>query len=70
MCSSDLRAKTGLALLPEGRVGWWVGWVERGEDVFFFATVLEHPSDAPTFLAAHIDVTKALLGALHAFDQR
>jgi len=65
-----VRAKTGLALLPEGRVGWWVGWVERGEDVFFFATVLEHPSDAPTFLAARIDVTKALLGALHAFDQR
>mgnify|MGYP003342732974 CR=1 FL=1 len=56
-----IRAKTGFAVLPDRRVGWWVGWVERGARPYFFATVLEHPADAPTFLAARLDVTRAVL---------
>ena len=59
-----IRAKTGLAVLPDQRVGWWVSWVERGEDVFFFATVLEHPTDAPAFLPARIGVTRAIFRSL------
>ncbi|MEM8638004.1 MAG: class D beta-lactamase [Cyanobacteria bacterium P01_G01_bin.54] len=34
-----IRAKTGWAL--ETQVGWYVGYLERGEDVYFFATNLE-----------------------------
>lgn len=35
-----LRAKTGWA---EGnpQIGWWVGWIERGSDVYFFALNLD-----------------------------
>lgn len=40
-----LSAKTGMGRTPEGRpLGWWVGYVERGEDVFFFAFNLEADS--------------------------
>jgi len=40
-----LSAKTGMGETPEGRpLGWWVGWVERGKDVHFFAFNLEADS--------------------------
>ncbi|MEP0521182.1 MAG: class D beta-lactamase [Hyphomicrobiales bacterium] len=32
-----LRAKTGWALNPKPAVGWYVGWLEKGDDVLFFA---------------------------------
>ncbi|AGW14291.1 putative class D beta-lactamase precursor [Megalodesulfovibrio gigas DSM 1382 = ATCC 19364] len=32
-----LRAKTGVAVQDTPHIGWWVGWVERGEKVWFFA---------------------------------
>ncbi len=38
--SHTLRAKTAWA---EGnpQIGWWVGWIERGEDTYFFALNLD-----------------------------
>ncbi len=37
-----LSAKTGMGWTPQGRpLGWWVGYVERGGDVYFFAFNLE-----------------------------
>lgn len=59
-----LRAKTGLALVPGGQVGWWVGWVERGEDVFVFATVLESENPGPSFIPARLSVTRGVLQAM------
>lgn len=32
-----LRAKTGWAIRKEPGTGWWVGYVERGEKVYYFA---------------------------------
>jgi len=32
-----IRAKTGWAMGTEPQVGWYVGWVETGDDVWFFA---------------------------------
>lgn len=63
-----VRAKTGFATLPGQRIGWWVGWVERGDETYFFATVLEHPVEAASFLPARIDVTKSVLRALHVLE--
>jgi beta-lactamase class D len=59
-----LRAKTGLATVPGGEVGWWVGWVERGEDVFVFATALENNTPGPAFLPARLSITRAVLRAM------
>ena len=37
-----LRGKTGWAEVPEKHnVGWFVGWVERGDRLLFFASVIE-----------------------------
>lgn len=33
-----LSGKTGLALRDGGNIGWFVGYVEKGDDVYYFAT--------------------------------
>lgn len=42
-----LRGKTGWSWREGENLGWWVGWVERGEAVHFFALQIE--SDDPDF---------------------
>lgn len=42
-----LRGKTGWSLREGENLGWWVGWLERGEATYFFATTVE--SDDPDF---------------------
>jgi beta-lactamase class D len=42
-----LRGKTGWSWREGENLGWWVGWLERGEAVYFFATTVE--SDDPDF---------------------
>lgn len=65
-----LRAKTGLTTVPDpGSIGWWVGWVERGARVTFFATVLESAAAPADFAARRLAVTRCALertGALPA----
>lgn len=57
-----LRAKTGLTTVPDpGSIGWWVGWVERGARVTFFATVLESAAPAADFAAKRLSVTRCAL---------
>lgn len=60
-----IRSKTGWAV-PYGaeNVGWWVGWVERGSEVYFFATVLEANAPGETFGPARQRVTREVLGQL------
>lgn len=41
------RGKTGWSWHEGENLGWWVGWVERGTDVHFFAIQIE--SDDPDF---------------------
>ena len=36
-----IRAKTGWGMRFENQIGWFVGYVENGDDVFFFATNVE-----------------------------
>jgi beta-lactamase class D len=36
-----LRAKTGWGMRFENQIGWFVGYVENGDDVYFFATNVE-----------------------------
>jgi beta-lactamase class D len=36
-----IRAKTGWAIRVEDQIGWFVGYVEKGSDVYFFATNLQ-----------------------------
>jgi len=58
-----LRAKTGLTGgdAPTPNVGWWAGWVEKGEGRWFFALNIDslRPEDVPARKA----VVKAVLAA-------
>ena len=60
-----LSAKTGLAEVGDGEnTGWWVGWVERDSNVYFFATLLlaQHPDDS--FIPQRINVSRQILSQL------
>ena len=63
-----IRAKTGWATLPGEDVGWWVGWVERGADVYVFATSLESANPTAAFGPARERVTRQVLAALGVVD--
>jgi beta-lactamase class D len=54
-----IRAKTGWDGHVTPNIGWWVGWVERGADVIFFA--LNMDMSAPSHLAARMEIVRAIL---------
>ena len=54
-----LRAKTGWSGGPPPSVGWYVGYVERGHDVYFFATELDIRSDED--IRTRVELSRALL---------
>lgn len=39
-----LFAKTGWTTTPTPDIGWWVGWVEKGEHIFSFALNIDMPN--------------------------
>lgn len=64
-----LSGKTGAGNLPDGRfIGWLVGYVERGPDVYFFALNLEGATFADVMARRHALARAALaeLGLLPA----
>jgi beta-lactamase class D len=59
-----LRAKTGYVFTTAPRVGWWVGWVERGHRTWTFALNLDITD--PAHLAARAAIGRAVLTELGA----
>jgi beta-lactamase class D len=57
-----LRAKTGWSNEYDPQVGWWVGYVEKGKDVYFFATELDmkKDEDAPKRKEITLNILKKL----------
>lgn len=56
-----LRAKTGWSTGVEPHVGWYVGYLERGDQVWFFANYLEMPPQDQGAARARIDIARAIL---------
>lgn len=57
-----LRSKTGLAILEgEHNIGWWVGWVERADEVTFFAIALEAIAPDDGFVDARVAIAREAL---------
>lgn len=54
-----LRAKTGWAGRTQPGIGWWVGWVERDDDVFFFALNMDIADESQ--LGARKSIVRAVL---------
>jgi beta-lactamase class D len=65
-----LSGKTGGGSIAEGRIiGWFVGYVETGGNVYFFATNIE----GPTYAAVRdkrIDITKQILSSLGCLPKK
>jgi zinc D-Ala-D-Ala dipeptidase len=61
-----LRAKTGWSDAYTPQVGWWVGYVERGSDAYFFATEIDIVKD--TDAARRKEITKRVLRRLEIIE--
>ena len=71
-----LRAKTGLAGvalgLPSGaapvdpKVGWWIGYVERPDNAYFFAINIDIAKESDS--ASRMSVTKSILREMKVID--
>jgi len=63
-----LSGKTGLAILDEHKVGWFVGYIEKKEAVFFFATRI-HPTKNEMSTNAFASIRKSVtIAALKGLD--
>lgn len=60
-----LRAKTGWAMRVELNIGWWVGWVEKDNNAYFFANNIESEEPAENFIKGRTEITKKILKELN-----
>jgi beta-lactamase class D len=62
-----IHAKTGWAQRTEPNIGWWVGWVEKGDNVYFFAIniYIVNPETDPDM---RFTITKEALRNLQILD--
>lgn len=58
-----LRAKTGWGIRFENQIGWFVGYIERDDNVFFFATNVESTKPEQGYVS-RIEITKKILKEL------
>jgi beta-lactamase class D len=59
-----LSAKTGWGDMGSTSIGWFVGWVEKGASVYFFATNIESGDPQENFAAARKEITLKILKKL------
>lgn len=59
----SIHAKTGMAIKDQ-TIGWWVGYVERKNNVYFFATRIRTDKYTPKFAQDRKDLTKEVLKEL------
>lgn len=68
--SYTIRSKTGLAVLEgEHNIGWWVGWIENGDERVFFASALEAVAPSADFIPARLRVVRELLETMGLFEK-
>ena len=65
-----LRAKTGWTKFGGKDIGWWVGYVERKDNVYFFATRLTKDKETlkPAFGAYRREITRQILKEMKILD--
>ena len=56
-----LRGKSGLAARGKGGIGWWIGWVEKGDSVYYFATCIEAGKIDRGFIDAREKISREIL---------
>lgn len=65
-----LRSKTGWTRVDGNDIGWWVGYVQRKNNVYFFATrvLKKRNTENPDFGNCRKTITKAVLKELGALQ--
>lgn len=65
-----LRAKTGWTRVEGRDIGWWVGYVTRKDNVYFFATRLSkaRAQANPYFGQCRKEITRHVLQQIHAIE--
>jgi beta-lactamase class D len=63
-----LSGKTGWAIRKGNNTGWFVGYIEKGDDVYFFATNIESDKQDDNFASLRIPITKKILKELGIID--
>lgn len=66
----SIRSKTGWTRVSGNDIGWWVGYVERSDNVYFFATrIIKNRSTInKNFGQCRKDITKNILRQLKAIE--
>lgn len=59
-----VRSKTGWSTFQGQEVGWYVGYIEKNNNVYFFATNLTSAIGNPKFVAARVAITNKILADL------
>ena len=59
-----VHAKTGWSTFQGQEVGWYVGYIEKNNNVYFFATNLTSAIGNPNFVAARVAITNKILADL------
>lgn len=67
----SIRSKTGWTRVSGNDIGWWVGYVERNNNTYFFATriIKKRSTINKNFGQCRKDITKNILKQLNAIDQ-
>jgi beta-lactamase class D len=62
-----LRAKTGWGKVEAYDIGWWVGYVEKKDNVYFFATRVQKPIEVTNenFMECRKEITRKVLAELN-----
>jgi beta-lactamase class D len=63
-----LRGKTGWGTINDINYGWFVGYVEKGENTYFFATNIESPQPEDSFAQARKAISLHILKELNIVD--
>jgi beta-lactamase class D len=60
-----LRGKTGWAIIDKQNIGWFIGYVETKDNVYFFVTNIETFEASDKFYGSRIEITKLILKELN-----
>lgn len=61
-----IRAKTGWADENKIMVGWYVGYIEKNDNTYYFANCIQTSNlEHPDFAKARIDITYSILNELN-----
>lgn len=63
-----IRAKTGWGIRFENQIGWFIGYVEKDDDIYFFATNLESKKPEQGFIS-RVEITKNILNELGLYEK-